>query len=96
MGPFEEIRITVDSGAVDHVAPRSVARHLEVKETLASKAGVKYIAANGSSIFNEGEKHVTVATLDGKSFRNMTFQVAQVNKALGSVSQIVVLRAQQF
>ena len=53
---FEEIKITADSGAVDHVAPPTLAKGTPVRETKASKQGVHYIAANGSEIKNLGEK----------------------------------------
>ena len=49
-GKFEEIRITADSGAVDHVAPSDMARGIPIRETRASKQGVHYVAANGSVI----------------------------------------------
>ena len=39
-------------------------------------------------MLNEGEKTLTLAT-QGGGMRQMTFQLAAVNKALGSVSQIV-------
>ena len=38
--------VTADSGAADHVAPVGTADHLEIKETEASRQGVKYVAAN--------------------------------------------------
>ena len=38
---------------------------------------------------SEGQRNLDVCTLDGQQRRSMTFQVARVNKALGSVSQMV-------
>ena len=38
---------------------------------------------------NEGQRKLDVCTLDGQQRRSMTFQVARVKKALGSVSQMV-------
>ena len=60
---------------------------MEVKETTASKAGMKYIAANGSPIGNHGQKTVKGFT-DTWSTVNMTMQVADVNKVLASVKRI--------
>ena len=65
-GEFEEIMITADSGAVDHVAPPSLAKGLPAKETKASRQGVHYIAANGSEIKNMGEQ--VHQGLDGEGF----------------------------
>ena len=48
-----------------------------------------YTAADGAKIFNEGQKELYLATQDGRSVRKMKFQVAQVSKAFGSVSQMV-------
>ena len=48
-----------------------------------------YTTADGTPVHNEGEKTLTMCTLDGNHLRKMTFQVAAVNKALGSVSKMV-------
>ena len=37
----------------------------------------------------KGLKKLLLSTLDGRNVRKMTFQVAKVSKALGSVSQMV-------
>ena len=55
-GKYEMITVTADSGAADHVAPKNVATHLQVQETRASRQGMKYVAANGHEIANEGQK----------------------------------------
>ena len=73
---FEEVKITADSGAVDHVAPRTLAKGTPVEETKASKMCVHYVAANGSEIKNEGEKQVKAFTEKGLSI-NMTWQIAR-------------------
>ena len=41
--------------------------------------------ADGSKVYNEGQRKLDVCTLDGQQRRSMTFQVARVRKALGSV-----------
>ena len=51
--------------------------------------GEYWKAANGGRIYNEGEKKLNLLSVDGGVARTMTFQVAEVGKALGSVSRIV-------
>ena len=84
---FEEIRITADSGAVDHVAPSDIARGVPIRETRASKQGVHYVAAIGSTIKNEGEKKISAYTEEGTPI-DMTWQIAGVKKPLASVGRI--------
>ena len=54
-----------------------------------SRANHFYTTADGSKVYNEGQSKVDVCTLDGQQRRPMTFRFARVNKALGSVSQMV-------
>ena len=84
---FEEIKITADSGAVDHVAPPTLARSTPIRETKASKQGVHYIAANGSEIKNLGEKCIKGKTEQGAPIA-MTWQIAGVKKPLASIGRI--------
>ena len=51
-------------------------------------AGVHCLAANNGRIPNEGEHDFEFMTAEG-GIEEMTFQVAEVNKALGSVSYLV-------
>ena len=53
---WERVRVQVDSGAIDSVAPKAVAAGLPVRVTKAAKAGLGYVAANGSRIENYGER----------------------------------------
>ena len=46
------------------------------------------MCAGGKEIPNYVERTLTLSTLDWASVRNMTFQVTDVTKALGSVSKI--------
>ena len=70
------------------VMPTAWCEGHELVESPGSKANEFYSTADGTTIYNKGEKKLTISTLDG-SLRSMTFQCAGVNKALGSVSQIV-------
>ena len=81
------ITVTADSGAADHVAPISTADHLEVKETTASRQGVKYVAANGQKIANLGQRKIQGVTDEGTPL-GMTWQVADVKKPLASVGRM--------
>ena len=60
-----------------------------MEESVGSRSGAYYTTADGTPVHNEGEKTLTMCTPDGQHLRQMTFQVAAVNKALGSVSKIV-------
>ena len=58
-------------------------------ESNGSRANDFFTTADGSNVYNEGQRKLDVSTLDGQQRRSMTFQVARVQKALGSVSQMV-------
>ena len=47
---MEELRITIDSGAVDTVGPKGIANSFKLLETEASRNGGFYRAANNSKI----------------------------------------------
>ena len=79
---------TVDSGAADHVIPRGWIAFIHILESIGSRMGVTYIAANGSRINSEGEQRVPFMTREG-SWMEIVFQVARVNKPLLSVSKLI-------
>ena len=81
--------LVVDSGAAETVIPRTWFPSHRAVESEGSKHGVFYTTANGSTVENEGEKTLLMSTSDGAQLRKVTFQVANVNKALGSVSKMV-------
>ncbi len=62
-----ERRSQIDSGAIDTVGPRYVAKAFEMKETEMSRRGIRHIAANGSSVEKNGEKKIADNTDDGES-----------------------------
>ena len=51
------------------------------RESEGQRSGVRYVAANGHKIDNLGERKLNVMTKEGQ-LRNITFQVADVNKIL--------------
>ena len=55
---MEELRIYVDSGAVDTVAPRDAATSVQLEDSEASKQGMHYTAAHGTHIQVYGQKSV--------------------------------------
>ena len=79
----------MDSGAHDNVIPRRMLRgRARIRPSAASKAGIHYVAANNGRIANEGEADFAFRTTEGNDLE-WTFQVAEVNKALASVSALV-------
>ena len=86
-GKYEMITVTAASGAADHVAPKNVATHLRVQETSASRQGMKYIAANGHKIANEGQKTIKGLTDEGMPL-GRTWQVAEVKRPLASIGRM--------
>ena len=79
--------IIVDSGASASTLPKSWCQHVKLWETAESKSGQGFHAANGHEIPNLGRKQVTLMTKDG-AIRDMKFEVCDVTRALGSVSQM--------
>ena len=84
----ETIVVTVDSGAYNTVGPRHVGTHFPIKHMEASQEGKNYTAANGSAIKNYGQRVITGNNEHGDAV-SMPIQVADVNKFLGSVREVV-------
>ena len=85
---YELVEMLVDSGASETVVPPQVVSSAEVVPSDASRRGVMYEVANGSSIPNLGQKTFRAATQEGH-VRDLTAQVADTNKSLMSVSRLV-------
>ena len=81
--------LVVDSGAPETVIPRTWFPNHKKAESEGSKRGVFCTTADGSTVENEGEKTLLMSTSDGVQLRKVTCQVANVNKALASVSKMV-------
>jgi len=81
--------ITMDSGASANVMPRRMAMApSRIRPSPGSIAGVKYVAANDGVIKNEGEYDFNFTTVEGHD-EVVVMQIAEVNKALGSVAYFV-------
>lgn len=79
--------LVIDSGAAETVMPTDWCSQYPTTTSAGQRNGDWYTAAYGEPIWNEGEKTVLLSSLDSSQWRTMTFQLATVNKALGSVSQ---------
>ena len=62
-GEWEEIELTVDSGATESVAPDRMPSSVPASVGAASRRGVQYEVANGERIANEGQK---IRRVDGR------------------------------
>ena len=79
----------MDTGASANVMPKRMVRHPgRIRPSPGSIAGVKYVAANGGVIKNDGEYDFPFVTEEGNE-QVVTMQIAEVNKALGSVAYFV-------
>jgi hypothetical protein len=84
---WERVKVQVDSGAIDTVAPKSVAQAFSLMKTTMSESGVGFVAANGSKIENYGERRVVGYTDEGEAV-GMRMTCADVQKVLGSVHRM--------
>ena len=81
--------ITMDSGAAANVMPRRMCRYPRlIRPSPGSIAGVKYVAANDGIIRNEGAYDFNFTTSEDHS-EAVVMQIAEANKALGSVAYFV-------
>ena len=85
-GRWEKLVLTMDSGAMESVAPRKIATNVKVRKDN-GKEGQCYRTANGSEIPNQGEKRLQWKTHEG-DVGGLTVQITDVTKALGSVGKI--------
>ena len=81
------VRAAMDSGALDAVAPPTMAPGVMIQDSAGSKMGQHYGSASGHRIPNLGEQHIT-GVVPGGAERAMTFQVAEVTRPLLSVGRI--------
>ena len=85
---YETLTVTVDSGAYNTVGPPTAGTYFKIEQSKASHAGQHYRAANGSTIKNYGQRVVSGSNENGKKV-SLPIQVADVNKVLGSVREMV-------
>ena len=82
------IKVAADSGAGDHVAAAElVGAHLVVPSA-GSRSGRHFVAANGDRMRNRGEARLKLSDPKAGTTLHSTFQVADVTRALYSVSKM--------
>ena len=85
---WEEVEMTVDSGASETGIGEDMVESAELREGRASRKGTVYEVVNGVRIPNLGEKRIIGTSEEGIS-RTITTQVCDVNKGLLSVRRMV-------
>ena len=86
-GQWTRVKTVVDSGAVDSVAPTTMAPTVEIQSSPGCRRGQYYLSASGDRLANLGQQRLNVTTDEGEG-RSVTFQVAEVNRPLTSVAKI--------
>lgn len=86
---WERLELTVDSGAAETICPAKEVTGIPTQPGEKFAQGVRYTCAGGKKLPNLGEKRMLMVTADSKVQHNMTMQVAEVNRALMSVSRCV-------
>ena len=86
-GQWEKVELTVDSGAAETICPAKFAGGVPVVP--GAKIGRKYTCAGGKPLYNLGEKRCVLASNNDATEHNLTLQVADVTRALLSVSKAV-------
>ena len=84
---WEDIKITVDSGAVDTVGPQSLGKGFPLMETEASRSGKFYRVANDTKIAIHGNKAVKGYTQEGSEI-GVDIQIADAKRKLGSAGRL--------
>ena len=82
-GNWERVPVKLDSGAIDWVITPGTANAFPLEATPSSKAGVNYVAANGTDIHNYGQRKINGYSNE-KVPLNVAAQVADVRNNLGS------------
>ena len=80
--------ITMDTGAHHSVMPKRMAGKQNILVSPGSKRGMCYVAAGNERIKNEGEITFDFESVEGHK-ESFVFQIAAVNKALGSAAYMV-------
>ena len=80
--------ITMDTGAHHNVMHKRMAGKRMIRQSPGSRRGMHYVAAGNERIKNEGEIDFDFESIEGHK-ETFVFQIADVNKALGSVAYVV-------
>ena len=79
----------MDSGAAETIRPAKSASNVSIVPGRKLEQGAKYTCAGSKKIPNLGEKRCLMATEEDPAEHRLTMQVADVNRALLSVSKAV-------
>ena len=82
------IKVAVDSGAGDHVASLALVGKRRVRPSDGSRNGRHFVSASGGTMPNQGEAKLVMKEPLAGSTVSSTFQVADVTRALYSVSKL--------
>jgi hypothetical protein len=82
-----EVELTADTGACDTVIPKLMCPGIPITPSMQSLRGMEYEVATGESIPNLGEKRCEMWTEGATSPKSIAMQVADVHKALLSLSR---------
>ena len=82
-----KVKSVMDTGAAESVAPSTLACHLPIHETQASRRGAEFQTAGGGKIVNQGERIIPSCT-DSWQPVEMKYSVVDVIRPLNAVSQI--------
>ena len=83
---FSTFNIVLDSGAADDVVNDSETPGYKIEDSIGSKAGACFIAANGERIPNRGQVNLEMKA--GNIPLKSTFQVSKISKPLWSVGKL--------
>ena len=82
-----EVELCADTGACDTVMPRSMCKNIPITPSLQSINMMEYSVADGHTIPNLGERKCLMWTEGATAERQINLQVADVHKALLSLSR---------
>ena len=82
-----EVEMTADTGACDTVMPRLMCNGIQIQQSLQSLNSMEYEVASGQTIPNLGERRCLMWTEGATEARRINLQVADVHKALLSLSR---------
>ena len=87
-----EVELTADTCACDSVVPKHMCPGIPITLPVQSLRGMEYEVATGESIPNLGEKRCEMSTEGASAPKSISMQVADIRKALLSLSQCANMR----
>ena len=78
---------TLDSGSCENVADKNQSKYVQVRQNKNSEEGVEYVAANGVSMKNRGEKEIELLDVIHRK-KKLISQITDVKTILISESKV--------